>query len=52
MAISEPRVNGKNRIITKSELDQALGNAVASDNVSVIRVIRYKQASSPALRRP
>ena len=51
MAISEPRVNDKNRIITESELDQALGNAVASDHVSLIHVIRYKHARSPALRR-
>ena len=51
MAISEPQVNGKNRIITESELDQALSTAVASDDVSVISVILYKHARSPALRR-
>lgn len=51
MAISEPQVNGKNLIITESELDQALSNAVASDHVSVINVILYKHVYSPALRR-
>ena len=51
MAISEPQVNGKNRIITESELDQALSTAVASDDVSVISVILYKHARSPALLR-
>lgn len=39
------------KVTTESELDQALSTAVASDHVSVIRVMLSKHARSPALSR-
>lgn len=39
------------KVTTESELDQALSTAVASDHVSVVRVMLSKHARSPALSR-